>query len=166
MATPRALVVGLGGGAAIAGSWAAIALLWPPIPPHIGLAVILLGAGVAGIGIAMERRRGAAAAWCAATTAGTTGALLVLNLVMPLSAFGADRLIPQLMPPALPPAVQIAESRIELPDRYLWLLLLAWFVALAQWVAARPAFDGLEPDGLAQQQDRNAAGVIVGVEDQ
>ncbi|WP_432840787.1 hypothetical protein [Dactylosporangium sp. CA-092794] len=137
-ATPRTLRTGLAGGAAIAGAWAAASVLHPPIRPGVGLAVALLGLGTAAIGFAVARRRGPAAAWCAATTAGTTAAVLIVNLITALSVLGPARLIPHLMPPALPLADQVADSRIELVDRYLWLLLLAWFVALAQWVASLP----------------------------
>ncbi|MEU7875083.1 hypothetical protein [Dactylosporangium sp. NPDC049140] len=138
-ATPRTLLTGLAGGAAIAVAWAAVAVLDPPIPPGVGLAVVFGSLGMATIGIAVERRRGPAAAWGAATTAGTTAALLILNLVSVLSVFGPADLVPHLMPPALPLADQIANSRIELTDRYPWLLLLGWFIALAQWVASRLA---------------------------
>ncbi|GAA0744491.1 hypothetical protein Drose_25320 [Dactylosporangium roseum] len=140
-AAPRTLLAGLAGGAAIAAAWTAVVVLDPPIPPHVALAVVLAGISMAGTGIVVNRRHGPAAAWCAATTAGTTGALLILNLVTVLSVAGPADLIPHLMPPALPLADQVNNSRIELTDRYLWLLLLGWFVAITQWVASRPALE-------------------------
>jgi uncharacterized membrane protein YccF (DUF307 family) len=73
----------------------------------------------------------------AALIVGTTGTLVILNLLAALSVVGPGRLIPHLMPPALSAADQVANSRIELTDHYLWLLLLGWFVALTQCIAAR-----------------------------
>ncbi|MFB9446921.1 hypothetical protein Dvina_25670 [Dactylosporangium vinaceum] len=144
--TARTLLTGLAGGFGLAGVWAALVLLDPPVPADVGLAVVLLGTGLAGIGSAVERRRGPAAAWTAAATAGTIAVLLIFNIVTVLSATGADDLIPHLLPPLVPARAQVAGSRIELPDHYLWLLLLGWFLALAQWAAARPA---REPDAGA-----------------
>ncbi|MFI5908228.1 hypothetical protein [Dactylosporangium sp. NPDC051541] len=135
--TAGTLLTGLAGGFGIAGIWAATVLLAPPIPADVGLPVILLGLGLAGIGLVVERRRGPAAAWAVATTAGTTAVLLIVNLLTALSVAAPDRLIPHLLPPLVPAAAQIAGSRVELPDHYLWLLLLGWFLALAQWTAAR-----------------------------
>ncbi|WP_238008465.1 hypothetical protein KZZ52_22915 [Dactylosporangium sp. AC04546] len=129
-ATPRALLTGAAAGTAAAAAWTAAALLAPPIPPGPWLAILLIAAGMAAAG-----RIGGRAA---ALGAGTTAALLILNLVTAASVLAPAWLIPHLAPPALAPATQLAESRIELPDPYLWLLLLGWFVALAQWVAATP----------------------------
>jgi hypothetical protein len=136
-ATSRTLVAGLTGGLAAAGAWTALAVLDPPIPPDAGLAVVLVALGMAGTGMVVQRHGGPEAGWRAALTAGTTSTLMILNVVTVLSAFGPAELIPHMMPPALDPADQIANSRIEVTDPYLWLLLLGWFVALAQWGASR-----------------------------
>jgi uncharacterized membrane protein YccF (DUF307 family) len=77
------------------------------------------------------------AALRAALIAGTTAALLIFNAVVLLGAFGPAELIPSLAPHALTPADRLANSRTELVDPYLWLLLLGWFVAIGQWAAAR-----------------------------
>ncbi|MET7398822.1 hypothetical protein ABZS66_35570 [Dactylosporangium sp. NPDC005572] len=129
-ATPRALLTGAAAGTAAAAAWAAVVLVAPPIPAGPLLAIVLIAAGMTIAG-----RLGGQVA---ALGAGTTAALLILNLVTAASVLAPDWLIPHLAPPALAPATQIAESRIELPDPYLWLLLLGWFVALAQWAASSP----------------------------
>ncbi|MFB9184647.1 hypothetical protein ACFFX1_41545 [Dactylosporangium sucinum] len=128
-ATPRALLTGAAAGTAAAAAWTAVVLAVPPIPPGPWPAILLVAAAMAGAGAAGGR--------VAALSAGTTAALLILNVVTASAAVGPGWLIPDLAPPALAPAARVAVGRAELPDAYLWLLLLGWFVALAQWAAAR-----------------------------
>ena len=135
-ATARSLLLGLTGGATAAVVWLAVVLLAPPIPPGPGLAAALVAAGMT-VAVLLAPRRAPMAALRAALVAGTTGALLIFNAVVLLSAIGPAELIPSLAPHALTPADRLANSRIELVDPYLWLLLLGWFVAVAQWAAAR-----------------------------
>ncbi|WP_433365899.1 hypothetical protein ACQPZX_36725 [Actinoplanes sp. CA-142083] len=135
-ATSRSLLLGLAGGTTAAAAWALVVLLAPPIPPGPGFAAALTAAGMA-LTILLTPRRDPMAALRAALIAGTTGALLIFNAVVILSSFGPPDLIPSLAPHALTPADQLTNSRIELVDPYLWLLLLGWFVAVGQWMAAR-----------------------------
>jgi hypothetical protein len=133
-ATARMLAVGLTGGLVAGGGWTALAVLDPPIPPSPGLAIAFVAVGMAGAGL-LGRRDGAAPR--AALIAGTTGALLVINVVTVLSSFGSAWLIPELVPAGLTPADRLANSRIELVDPYMWLLLIGWFVALTQGISGR-----------------------------
>ncbi|GAA1853339.1 hypothetical protein [Asanoa iriomotensis] len=127
-ASSRTLVAGALAGVGAAAAWTAMVFAFPPIPPGPALAVltIALGAGVAAT-IAGHR-----AALLAASCAGTVGALLTLHAVLALSTWGPAGLIPDLAPAALTPADNLANSRIELQDPYLWLLLLGWLIALTQ----------------------------------
>lgn len=131
-ATPRALITGLAAGAAAAAAWTAKVLLAPPIPPHAALAVVLAALGMAAAALAASRYGDTATARLAALSAGTTAVLLILNMVTLLSTLGPARLIPHLAPPALGPAEQVANSRTEVHDGYLWLLLLGCLIALVQ----------------------------------
>ncbi|MFI5892738.1 hypothetical protein ACIA5D_21770 [Actinoplanes sp. NPDC051513] len=135
-ATSRSLLLGLAGGVIAAAAWGVVVLLAPPIPPGPNLAAALVAAGMA-VAVLLAPRRDPKAALRAALIAGTTGALLIFNAVVILSSVGPAELIPSLVPHALTPADRLANSRIELVDPYLWLLLLGWFVAVAQWAAAR-----------------------------
>jgi hypothetical protein len=89
------------------------------------------------VAVLVAPRRSPMAALRAALLAGTTAALLMFNAVVLLASYGPAKLIPALVPMALTPADRLANSRIELVDPYLWLLLLGFFVALGQWAAAR-----------------------------
>jgi len=133
-ATARTLAIGLTGGLMAGGGWTALAVLDPPIPPSPVLAIAFVAMGMAGAAL-LDRRDGGAAR--AALIAGTTGALLVINVVTVLSTFGSAWLIPELVPAALTPADRLANSRIELVDPYMWVLLIGWFVALTQGISGR-----------------------------
>lgn len=133
-ATDRTLVVGaLAGGTAAAG-WTAIVVAFLPIPPDPDLAVLMIVLGIAAASAA-GNRGGAGAGMLAGVSAGTVGALLTMQVVLLLSVLGPARLIPDLVPDALSPADDVANSRIELQDPYLWLLLFGWLIALGQCVA-------------------------------
>lgn len=85
---------------------------------------------------AAGRRGGAEAGLPAAVCAGTVAALLILNVVTVLSVAGPARLIPDLVPSARSPADQLANSRIDIQDPYMWLLLLGWLIAIGQCTAS------------------------------
>jgi hypothetical protein len=133
----HALLAGLAGGFAAAIGWLVVVVLVPPIPPDTRLAVAFIASSMVVTGLLDWWRGGRAGGLDAALIAGTFGALVILNLLTALSVLGPANLIPPLMPPSIPLADQIANSRIEITDHYLWLLLLGWFVALVQAIAAR-----------------------------
>jgi hypothetical protein len=135
-ATSRILLTGAVAGGTAAAAWTVAVVAFPPIPPDVTLAVLLTVLGM-GVAIVAARRRGdAAAGLLAGVCAGTVAALLILHVVIVLSAFGPARLIPDLVPAALSPADDVANSRIEIQDPYMWLLLFGWLIALGQCVAS------------------------------
>lgn len=146
-ATAGSLLLGLGVGTVVAAAWTGIVFLAPPIPSGPGLATALVAAGMA-VAVLATPRRSPMAALRAALIAGTTAALLMFNAVVLLSSYGPAELIPSLVPAALTPADRLANSRIELVDPYLWLLLLGFFVALGQWAAARRWSGGTQTVGV------------------
>lgn len=143
--TPRALTTGAVAGTAVAAVWVGVVVLRPPVPPGPAVAVVLACLGAIAVGAALGHRHGPAVGRGAAAVTGTTAVLLILNAVTLLSAAGPARLVPHLAPPALPVADQVAASRIELTDRYLWLLLVGWLISLALCAVSRFGFRGFRP---------------------
>jgi hypothetical protein len=104
------------------------------------LTTVAMAAAVwANAGVRGSNERGLLAALCA----GTVTMLLVFVLVVLLSSYGPPRLIPDLVPAALSPADDLANSRIEIQDPYVALLFLAGLLAVALCIASiatrRPA---------------------------
>ena len=66
----------------------------------------------------------------------TLGPLLVFAEVVLLSSYGPAWLIPDLVPMALSPADDLANSRIEIQDPYVAMLFLACLSALVLTVAS------------------------------
>jgi hypothetical protein len=138
-ASSRTLAVGAFAGVASAAGWTLLVVAFPPIPPDVSLAVLTTALGM---GAAMHvatragRGRSAEAGMLAGVCAGTVAALLILQVVLLLSALGPARLIPNLVPDALSPADDVANSRIEIQDPYVWMLLFGWLIALGQCVAS------------------------------
>lgn len=132
-ATGRTLLVGALTGVAIAAAWTGAVLLFPPIPPGITLALALIAPGMALAALIAD--------WRAAICAGVVAALLILHTLLLLSTFGPARLIPDLVPAALTPADDLANSRIEIQDPYVLLLLVGSLIAFAHvigWKIAPP----------------------------
>jgi hypothetical protein len=142
-AAGRVLVAGLASGGAAAAAWTATVVLAPPIPDDSTPAVLLTAVGMGVAAVAAGGRHGALGRLLAAAGAGTVAALLIVDVVAVSTSFGAPWLIPDLAPAALSPAEDLAQSRIELVEPYLWLLLLGALIAAAQGVASlatrRPA---------------------------
>lgn len=148
-ATARVLVTGLGSGLAAALVWVATVFIAPPIPVSVLWALALTG--LAGIGALAanatqpdETRRGLLATLLAVTT--TMGLIFVgVNL---LAGYGPDSIIPHITPYALP-ADRISESRIEIVDPYVLLLVLGGLAGAALALAAvftrRPAAGPARP---------------------
>ena len=115
-------------------------VLAPPIPDDatpavelvvIGMAVAAAAAGGGSGAVASSRGR-----LLAAACAGMMAALLIVDVVAVLTSFGAPRLIPDLAPAALSRADDLTQSRIEVLEPYLLLLLFGALTAAALGVAS------------------------------
>lgn len=144
-ATTRTLLIGVAAGGIAAAGWTALVVAFPPIPADPAVAVLFTAAGMGAAGWVAARggvardhpgdrvthaELGHRGELVAVASAGTVATLLILNVFSVLVAYGPARLIPQLVPHALTPADRLADSRIEIHDPYLWLLLFGWLIAL------------------------------------
>lgn len=136
VATRRVLASGVGAGGAAAALWVVAALAVPPIPASIGLALALTATAVVVAASAGGRRARTEHGPLAGLCAGTVAALLIVMVVIGLSSYGPPSLIPDLAPAALTPADDLAQSRSEVVDPYIALLLLGSFLAGALTVAS------------------------------
>ncbi len=125
----RTLLSGSLLGVAAAAAWTASAVAFAPVPASPSLAVFLCLVS-SGVAVAFARSLRAAA------LAGTASALLIFFAVGVLSSFGPAWLIPDLTPHALP-ADRVSESRIELVDPYVWMLLVAALSSLPSVLGRR-----------------------------
>jgi hypothetical protein len=134
--TARGLTVGVAAAAGAAGTWVALQFAFPPLPAGVGGAGFAVGCGVAAAVLARAGR-------LAAMSVAVLAPLLVFTGVVVLSSYGPGRLIPDLVPAALTPAADLAESRIEIQDPYVAMLFLACLAAMTLTctaiVTARPA---------------------------
>jgi hypothetical protein len=135
-ATARILTAGLAGGGIAAAAWTVAVFVAPPIPVDLEPAVTVIALGMVLAASAAGRRGGAERHLLAALCAGTVASTLILSLVVVLSAVAPPSLIPDLAPAALTPADDLAQSRIEIQDPYLWILLLGGVIATLQSAAA------------------------------
>jgi hypothetical protein len=141
-ATGRTLLVGTATGAAAAVAWTLVAVLFPPMPVDVAPTAMLIAVAmvVAGViaGRGGEARRGMLAVCCA----GPAAALLVVIAVAALSTWGPAVLIPDLAPAALTPADDLAQSRAEVQDPYVAVLLLgcvlSWLLASVSLATRSP----------------------------
>jgi hypothetical protein len=141
-ASRRDLSVGVAGGVLAAVVWA-VPLLLGPVPGSILWALVVMTAAGGGLLVPdaqLPGRLGRAA--CAVLVA----SLLVVATVQGLQRFGPARFVPDLTP-AAPPADRISESRIEMADPYLGLLLLGCLLGAALTVTAFRAASRPEPVG-------------------
>jgi hypothetical protein len=158
-ATPRVRATGAGCGLAAAAVWLATTVLAPPIPPTTGWAVVLAGlAAVAAATMNSGRhgtpRRGLLAGLLAAAGASA----LIFSAVCLLATYGSDSLIPAVTPHALP-ANRISESRIEIVDPYILILVLGTLTATAlgvAGVATRPGHPTRAPIAVDHQLNPTA----------
>lgn len=126
-ANARMLRTAVGGGVGGALLWLAIVVLFPPIPASIGFALVVLIAamGIPAYATAGQPSRGV----LVALTAGTVMTLLVLTELVLLSIYAPASMIPDLAPAALTPADDLAQSRIELQDPYVGLMLIGALIS-------------------------------------
>ncbi|MFI5911680.1 hypothetical protein [Dactylosporangium sp. NPDC051541] len=139
-----ALRTGAAASVAAAGWWLTAQLVAPPIPGSAGGAVVVTGFGVAAaVFLGARRQDRVRAIWLVALCVAALTPLLLFAEVLVLSTYGPARLIPDLVPMALSPADDLANSRIEVQDPYVALLFLAGLAALVLVVVAaagrRPA---------------------------
>lgn len=146
IATTRVLVAGLAGGGAAAVTWTVAVVGAPPIPVEVAPVVVLIAVGMVAAA-SIVGRGGSDRRLLAALHAGTVASVLVFSVVGMLSTFGPAVLIPDLAPAALTPADDLAQSRVEIQDPYLWIWLLGAVIAALQSAAAfasrRPAAQDL-----------------------
>jgi len=139
-AARRVLITGTGSALAATVVWLLVVLAVPPIPASAGwaLAVTAGAAVVAVLANSVDARSSLLAGLLA--TAATMG--LIFAGVLLLAHFGPDSLIPDITPGALP-GRHISESRVEIVDPYVLILLLSAVAATALALAAvftrRPA---------------------------
>jgi hypothetical protein len=135
-ATAMVLTAGLAGGCAAAVVWTVAVFVAPPIPVDLAPAVTLIALGMIVAASATGRRGGAERHLLAALCAGTVASIVILSLVVVLSTFAPPSLIPDLAPAALTRADDLAQSRIEIQDPYIWILVLGCLIATLQSAAA------------------------------
>jgi hypothetical protein len=130
----------------VAGWWLAVQFAFPPIPASIGGAVVATGFGIGAVVFLGARRDdGAQETLLAVFGVAAVTPLLIFAELLVLSDYAPARLIPNLVPAALSPADNLANSRIEVQDPYVALLLLAGLAAIALTAAGlagrRPRLD-------------------------
>ena len=139
-ATGRVLAGGVGAGVAAAVLWLAAVLVAPPIPVDITSALVLVAAAMLAAAVVNSGRRGGTApSVLAALAAGTLALLLIFLAVGLLASFGPATVIPRLVPAALSPADNLANSRNEIQDPYVALLALAGLTASLLSIASLAA---------------------------
>lgn len=137
------LAIGAGAGVAGAAAWTLIVFAAPPIPVSLGAALTVVVVAASLANIVASRREGASGQVLAAMSAALISSLLIVVAVVLLAGYGPDRLIPDLVPAALSPADDLANSRIEIEDPYVGLLAVAFLLAVTlsvtSLVTRRPA---------------------------
>jgi hypothetical protein len=132
-ASRRVLITGAGSAVAATVVWLVVVLAAPPIPASAGWALaVTAGAAVVAVLANSGTAQGSLLAGLLAV-AGTM-ALIFLSVLL-LAHFGPDSLIPDITPGALP-GQHISESRVEIVDPYVLILILSAVVATALGLAA------------------------------
>ena len=134
--TARVLITGVGSALAATAAWLIIMLIAPPIPPSVGWALTVTAAA-ATLAVLANSRRVDTAEGCllAGLVAVTATMVFIFATVVAMAKLGPDWLIPAITPHALP-ADRISESRIEIVDPYVLLLVLSAISATATSVTA------------------------------
>lgn len=136
-ATGRALVTAVAAAFAAAGIWLALQFAFPPLPANIGGSLMAMTLAIVAVLLAAAKPgSGARDAVLAALCVSLLTPLLVFVGVALASSYGPAWLIPDLVPAALSPADDLANSRIEIQDPYVAMLFLACLSALALTVAS------------------------------
>jgi hypothetical protein len=145
-ATARVLVTGAGSGLAATVIWLVTVAVAPPIPVSVGWALALTGVAAVGAVLANSGASGTNPGCLLAGLLATAGTMaLIFAGVVALAHWGPDGVIPDVTPHALP-ADRVAESRIEIVDPYVLLLVLgavaSTALSLVAVVTRRPVADG------------------------
>jgi hypothetical protein len=128
-ATARVLVTGAACGLAAAAIWLATVVLAPPIPPSAGWALILtMIASIVAAGLNAGTMGSPQRGLLAALLASAIASALIAILVVVLATYAPPSLIPAITPHALP-ADRVSESRIEIVDPYIALVVLGCVLA-------------------------------------
>jgi hypothetical protein len=145
-ATTRLRLTAVGCGVVAALTWLLAVVLVPPIPASTGWALTLTAIAAAA---AMAMNAGTARrALLAALLTGAITLALIFCAVVLLASYGPDAVIPPLTPYALP-ADRVAESRIEIEDPYVLVLVLGGLAATALAAVAAAPFRRPAPAVLA-----------------
>jgi hypothetical protein len=132
-ATRRVLLTGPGSAVAATAVWLILVLAEPPIPDSVGRALAVTA--VAAV-VAVLANAGTAQGSLLAGLLAIAGTLaLIFVSVLLLAHFGSDSLIPDITPGALP-GQHISESRIEIVDPYVLVMILSAVAASALGLAA------------------------------
>jgi hypothetical protein len=132
-ATTRTLLTATGCGVIAALTWLLAVALAPPIPPSTGWALAMTA--IASVAALAVNSATTDRALLAALLAGSIALALIFFAVALLASWGPDAVIPPLTPQALPPD-RVAESRIEIVDPYMLVLVLGALAAAALSITA------------------------------
>jgi hypothetical protein len=125
-----------GAGAGVGGAllWLGMVVVSPPIPYSIQLALYIL---VATMGVAaLLTWRQPSSGLLAALTAGSVTTLMVLIELVLLSSYAPASMIPDLARAAVTPADDLAQSRREVQDPYVAMMVIGAVIALALGLAS------------------------------
>jgi hypothetical protein len=140
VATRRVLVTGTGSALAATVVWLIAVLVAPPIPASAGWALAVT-AGAAVIAVLANAGTAPGSLLAGLLAIAVTMASIFVTVLL-LARFGPDTLIPDITPGALP-GQHISESRVEIVDPYVLIMVLSAVAASALGLAAvvtrRPA---------------------------
>ncbi|WP_436534407.1 hypothetical protein [Actinoplanes sp. HUAS TT8] len=130
-ATARVLIAGTGSGLAGAVIWVLAVLVAPPIPASTGWALAVAGiAGVTALAAGRGRTGTTAGALLSVLLAVAVTLVSIFVAVVLLAHLGPDSVIPDITPFALD-GQHIAESRVEIVDPYILVVVLGGLAATA-----------------------------------
>ncbi|ETA71138.1 hypothetical protein [Actinospica robiniae] len=141
----RTLAVGGGVGGAAAAIWVAVLATARPMPTATApLIALIAGAVIVAAVVAPTSRRAsgrpltgrAKDGLIAGLCAGASAALLAVESLTALATYGPAAMIPDLAPVALTRADDLAQSRSEIQDPYVAILLLGGLLAIALCLSA------------------------------
>ncbi|BCJ47931.1 hypothetical protein GCM10010168_22900 [Actinoplanes ianthinogenes] len=128
VATGRVLLSGLGSAVVATLGWLTVVTFAPPIPPSAGWALGF--AGLAAVGAVLANARATAGSLLAGLLATAATMALIFFAVVVLARWAPDNLIPDITPHALD-GQHVAESRVEIVDPYVLVLVLSAIAATA-----------------------------------
>jgi hypothetical protein len=135
-ANARVVLTGVGSALAATVGWLFAVLIAPPIPPSVGWALTATAAAAV-VAVLANSGRSSTPGQCllAGLLAITATMALIFLSVQLLAQLGPDRLIPDITPGALP-GHHISESRVEIVDPYVLIMILSAVAAATTGLAA------------------------------